>query len=94
MKSLTLVRFFTLTNYKLSQVLSGFHWLKSQKLEADWITVTDDDCFMNVTKVVHTFNQTQVNESGNKIFCGLSKWVDAVPFDKYGWIMSMELVNF
>lgn len=63
-------------NYKALpiKVISSLNWLNSQigskELEVDWITVTDDDCFIDVYKVFNTFYNLKVNENENKIFCG------------------------
>ena len=61
------------------QVLSAFHWLNFQNLEADWVTVTDDDCLMNVQNVFTSFNNTKVGENYKKIFCGFAQSVNAQP---------------
>ena len=82
-----------MTNYKSSQVLSSFYWLNVQKLEVDWVTVTDDDCFMNVQNVFDTFNGIQVSESGNQIFCGLERTVDKNPFIAVGGPITALLVR-
>jgi len=67
-------------NYKALpiKVISSLNWLNTQigskNLEADWVTVTDDDCFIDVYKVFNTFYNLNVSENENKIFCGL--WVN------------------
>ena len=65
-----------MTRNNFLQVLSAFHWLNFQNLEADWVTVTDDDCFMNVQNVFNSFNNTKVDENYKKMFCGLRHHVD------------------
>ena len=50
--------------------MSGFNWLNAQNLEADWVIVTDDDCFMNVNNVFDAFKNLKVSENDDKIFCG------------------------
>ena len=64
---------------KIFQVLSGFHWLKFEKLSADWVTVTDDDCFMNVQNVYNSFKAIGVNENEKKIFCGFQRTENGGP---------------
>ena len=68
---------------KIFQVLSGFHWLKFEKLSADWVTVTDDDCFMNVQNVYNSFKAIEVNENEKKIFCGFQRTENAEPVRGY-----------
>ena len=67
-----------LTESKFFKVISSLNWLNTQigskNLEADWVTVTDDDCFIDVYKVFNTFYNLNVSENENKIFCGL--WVN------------------
>ena len=58
---------------KIFQVLSGFHWLNFEKLSADWVTVTDDDCLINVQNVYNSFKEIEVIENENKIFCGFQR---------------------
>ena len=74
--SCTLIYLF---KYKILQVLSSFHWLKFQKLEVDWVTVTDDDCLMNVQNVYNSFKAIKVSENENKIFCGFKRTENAEP---------------
>jgi len=63
-------------NYKALpiKVISSLNWLNTQigskNLEADWVTVTDDDCFIDVYKVFNTFYNLKVSENENKMFCG------------------------
>ena len=64
---------------KILQVLSSFHWLNFEKLEVDWVTVTDDDCLMNVQNVYNSFKAIKVNENENKIFCGFARTENGGP---------------
>ena len=63
------------------QVLSAFNWLNARKLQYDWVTVTDDDCLMNVNKIYNVYNEitNNVDNISNKIFCGFEYGINRKP---------------
>ena len=55
--------------------------MNAQKLQFDWVTVTDDDCLMNVNKIYNVFNEitNNVDDISNKIFCGFEYGINRKP---------------
>jgi len=58
------------------KVLSAFGWILKEGIEIDFVTVTDDDCLLNLKNIYRSF---RTNHENDVIYCGFQFGKDRKP---------------